>query len=121
MRSDKKLCKKSYILDVYKRQPIFFSPSVLRLFYNFNTEYVDRVHIRAAKHRRAVLLPRKMAAVTQNVDVWERNVHRHRAKLPALGVKVEAVTDFVPAEMCIRDRYSTCGIEPQHRLDAAGV
>ena len=38
-----------------------------------------------------------MAAVTQNVDVWERNVHRHRAKLPALGVKVEAVTDFVPA------------------------
>lgn len=72
-------------------------PRVRVLFlYPLHAEDVQRVRIRAGEHRCAVRLTGDAAAIAEDVRIQERNMHRHRAELTALGVKIPRIADFMP-------------------------
>jgi hypothetical protein len=60
-----------------------------------NTEYVDHVCVRAAEAEVSLAAGRELSTVTQNVHIGEGHMHGHRAKVPPLGIKVEAVPDLM--------------------------
>ena len=81
---------------------------------------VDHVHIRAAEARRAGRFAGDLAAVAQDVNIGKGDVHRHRAQVAALGVKVEAVARLVAAVAASlvnprKDALLQLNINPQER------
>ena len=54
-----------------------------------------RRHIELAERDRPVLHSRHRSAIAEDVRIDERNVHRHRADLAAIRVKVERIADLV--------------------------
>ena len=81
------------------------------VLYAFDFEDVERIHVRTAEARRAGRFARDRAAVAQDVNIGEGDVHRHRAERAALGVKVKAVARPVAA-------VAALGAAPLDKRDA---
>ena len=68
----------------------------------FNFKYVDCIDVGTAKYSRVLWLIGNIAAVAQNVDIRECNVHCHGTELTALRVEIETVADFMAAVTAAR-------------------
>ena len=82
-------------------QPLHFSSFILIIFLIILLHlYLKNIYyfaVGAAKTYVALLVGRQTAAVTQDVDKGESDVHRHRAKPASFRVKIEAVADLMAA------------------------
>ncbi len=67
---------------------------IILLFY---LEYIHDIRIRTAKPHLAITGQRRLSAVSQYVDIWERHVHCHGAQFATFRVKIECVSGFVAA------------------------
>lgn len=50
--------------------------------YPLDFKYIQCIHIRTCKNSGTVLLSRYLAAIPEDIHVWECNVHCHRTQLP---------------------------------------
>ena len=95
---------------IYTNIPIY--PSILihhhalqttvfsfRLFIpnNLRPKHQCYIRIRAAKFRNAFFLPGESSSITQDINIREGTMHRHRTDQPSFHIIVEAVSNFMSA------------------------
>ena len=63
--------------------------------YPLNFKDIQRIDIRACENSGALLLSRYLAAIAQDIHIWKCDMHRHRAELSTLRIKIIRITDLM--------------------------